>query len=201
MLDKSSKRAAAAADHNQIRSLTIDGVHLMPDNIVNLLEKALQDIIDRPADLDRVSQFEKFGLKPPKHFRATSQPALDTARIESFRERLEIMQKQRWEVRRGMSVTISHWSVVDLKKFNAFLDLIKQKISPPPPPPTFDPATMGAPPTARDVEDNGELEARAVKGGRGGGFGGALKKVGSGLEAWHHARHQHQRIPKSREQC
>ncbi|KAJ8456655.1 hypothetical protein ONZ45_g18637 [Pleurotus djamor] len=61
-------------------------------------------------------------------------------------------------------------------------DLIKQKISPPPPPPTFDPATMGAPPTARDVDDNEELEARAVKGGRGGGFGGALKKVGTGLE-------------------
>ena len=92
------------------------------------IEAALEEIIDRPAHFDRETQFEQYGLKPPKRFTKASQPALDVARIESFRERLEILQKQRWEVRRGMSITISHWMIEDVQKFQVFLDLIKQKI-------------------------------------------------------------------------
>lgn len=92
------------------------------------IEKALGDIIDRPAHTDRETQFETFGLKPPKKFTRASQPALDVARIESFRERLEILQHQRWEVKRGMSITISHWMIEDVAKFKTFLALVKEKI-------------------------------------------------------------------------
>jgi len=92
------------------------------------IETALQDIIDRPANSDRETQFAKYGLKPPKRFSNASQPALDIARIESFRERLEILQQQRWQVRRGMSITISHWMVYDNDKFQHYLALIKEKV-------------------------------------------------------------------------
>lgn len=92
------------------------------------IEQALQDIIDRPADMDRASQFEKYGLKPPTKFISSYQPALDTARLESFREKLELLQKQRWEVRRGMSITISHWVIKNTDKFQTFLSIIREKV-------------------------------------------------------------------------
>jgi hypothetical protein len=92
------------------------------------IEEALNDIIDRPAHTDRETQFELYGLKPPKKFSSASQPSLDVARIESFRERLEILQRQRWEIKRGMSITISHWVIQDLEKFKVFLNLIREKV-------------------------------------------------------------------------
>jgi len=92
------------------------------------IEQALNDIIDRPIYADRETQFERYGLKAPKIFKVASEPALDTARIESFRERLEILQQQKWEVRRGMSITASHWMIFDVEKFNNYLALIKEKI-------------------------------------------------------------------------
>jgi hypothetical protein len=92
------------------------------------IEQTLQEIIDRPADMDRASQFEKYGLKPPTKFISSYQPALDTARLESFREKLEILQEQRWEVRRGMSITISHWVIKNTDKFATFLSMIREKV-------------------------------------------------------------------------
>jgi hypothetical protein len=92
------------------------------------IEKALQDIIDRPVHTDRATQFEKYGLKPPKKFARTTEPALDAARLDAFREKLEILQQQRWEVRRGMSITITHWSIVDSDKFIAYLALIREQV-------------------------------------------------------------------------
>jgi hypothetical protein len=92
------------------------------------IEQALQSIIDRPAHLARTQQFEIYGLKPPKHFISSYQPALDTARLESFRAKLEMLQEQRWEVRRGMSIIISHWIIADPIKFKGYLDMIKAKV-------------------------------------------------------------------------
>jgi hypothetical protein len=92
------------------------------------IEKALEDIIDRPAHTDRETQFETYGLKPPKKFSRASQPALDVARIEAFRERMEIMERQRWEIKRGMSITVSHWMIEDVEKFKVFLAFVKEKV-------------------------------------------------------------------------
>ncbi|RDI86773.1 hypothetical protein Vi05172_g3054 [Venturia inaequalis] len=92
------------------------------------IEQALQDIIDRPADTDREAQFDHFGLKQPTKYHSSYQPALDTARLEAFRAKLEILQEQRWELRRGMSVTINHWAIKDTDKFETFLRLIKEKV-------------------------------------------------------------------------
>jgi hypothetical protein len=92
------------------------------------VEKALQDIVDRPAHTDRATQFEKYGLKPPKKFMMTTEPALDAARLDAFREKLEILQEQRWEIRRGMSITMSHWAIVDSEKFAKYLALILEQV-------------------------------------------------------------------------
>lgn len=92
------------------------------------IEQALEDIIDRPAHTDRETQFETYGLKPSKKFSRASQPALDVARIEAFRERMEIMERQRWEIKRGMSITVSHWMIEDVEKFKVFLAFAKEKV-------------------------------------------------------------------------
>ncbi|KAF2424464.1 hypothetical protein EJ08DRAFT_652336 [Tothia fuscella] len=94
----------------------------------NTIEKSLQNIIDRPAHLDRATQFEKYGLKSPRKFLTSSQTALDTARLEAFREKIEILQHQRWEVRRGMSITINHWIIADTQKFQIYLSLIREQV-------------------------------------------------------------------------
>jgi Prion-inhibition and propagation len=93
-----------------------------------MIEKALQSIIDRPAHVHRVTQFEKYGLKPPKRFSTAYQPALDTTRLEVFREKFEMLNRERWEVRRGMSVTAHHWSIVDCEKFKTFIGLVRDNV-------------------------------------------------------------------------
>ncbi|TID23311.1 hypothetical protein E6O75_ATG02947 [Venturia nashicola] len=92
------------------------------------IEQALQDIIDRPADTNRAAQFEQFGLKPLAKYHTAYQPALDTARLEAFRAKLDMLQKQRWESRRGMSITMNHWVIKNTDKFETFLSMIKQKV-------------------------------------------------------------------------
>ena len=92
------------------------------------IERALQNIIDRPSNVHRTSMMEMYGLKPPRKFTTLYQPALDTARLEVFRAKFEILNKERWEIRRGMSVTASHWSVIDPEKFKNFVALVKENV-------------------------------------------------------------------------
>lgn len=92
------------------------------------VERALQSIIDRPAHVHRTTMMEKYGLKPPRKFTSLYQPALDTARLEVFRAKFEALNNERWEVRRGMSVTANHWSVLDAEKFKAFVQLVKDNV-------------------------------------------------------------------------
>ena len=92
------------------------------------IEEALQSIIDRPVHVHRVTQFEKYGLKPPKKLSMHYQPALDTTRLEVFREKFEMLNHERWEVRRGMSITANHWVVHDVERFKSFITLVRDKI-------------------------------------------------------------------------
>ncbi|MBE7182662.1 MAG: hypothetical protein INR71_15895 [Terriglobus roseus] len=94
------------------------------------IEAALQAIIDRPAHTDRTTQFEKFGLKPPKRFAAGYEPALDFNRLEAFREKLFFLRERQHDgnPRRGKSATIVHWAIVDTGKFSAFVNLIRESI-------------------------------------------------------------------------
>lgn len=92
------------------------------------IEKSLQSIVDRPAHVHRTTMMEKYGLKPPKKFTALYQPALDTTRLEVFRAKFEALNKERWEVRRGMSVTANHWLVIDPEKFKSFVQLVTENV-------------------------------------------------------------------------
>lgn len=93
------------------------------------VEAALHNIIERPAHVHRVTQFEKYGLKPPKRFTVSYQPALDSARLEVFREKFEALNNERWEVRRGMSVTAHHWMLSEIDKFPVFIDLVRHNVN------------------------------------------------------------------------
>jgi hypothetical protein len=50
------------------------------------VRKALNEISGRPGNLSRDELMEKYGLKSPKHFSKVEYPALDTNRLEGFRE-------------------------------------------------------------------------------------------------------------------
>ncbi|KAF2104606.1 hypothetical protein NA57DRAFT_70812 [Rhizodiscina lignyota] len=94
------------------------------------VEAALQAIIDRPAHTDRVTQFEQYGLKPPKKFSPGFEPALDFNRLEAFREKLYYMRERikKGEPRRGKSATMVHWQIVDALKFQDFVKLIRDNV-------------------------------------------------------------------------
>lgn len=94
------------------------------------IEAALKAIIDRPHHTDRVTQFDHFGLKPPKRTPVMYEPALDFNRLEAFREKLYMM-RQRDPTRgpmRGKSMISSHWQIVDTAKFAGFVNLIRDSV-------------------------------------------------------------------------
>lgn len=103
---------------------------LEQEEIRRMVELSLQAIIDRPAHTDRVTQFEQFGLKPPKKFGSGFEPALDFNRLEAFREKLYLLREKikSGEPRRGKSATIVHWQIVDTSKFAGFLKLIRENV-------------------------------------------------------------------------
>lgn len=94
------------------------------------IEAALKAIIDRPHYTDRVTQFDQFGLKPPKRTPVMYEPALDFNRLEAFREKLYAM-RERDRTRgpmRGKSMLSSHWQIVDTAKFASFVKLIRDSV-------------------------------------------------------------------------
>lgn len=95
---------------------------------------ALNEIAGRPAHLSREELMEKYGLKNPKRFTTIEYPALDTNRLEAFREKYALLQdlvKQtggRLGVKRGMSMTMQHWTVRDVDKFVEFVKIVQGEI-------------------------------------------------------------------------
>ncbi|KAF2280961.1 uncharacterized protein EI97DRAFT_429052 [Westerdykella ornata] len=97
---------------------------------------ALNQIAGRPAYLTREELMAKYGLKSPKRFGPTlfEYPALDTNRLESFREKYSLLQdlarqeRGRPEGRRGLSMTAQRWVVQDVNKFCDFISTIKTEV-------------------------------------------------------------------------
>jgi hypothetical protein len=87
------------------------------------IDAVLRSILDRPANVDRVTQFAKYGLRPPKRDLVHPEPALDYSRMGAFRERYQRLGRQRLP-----SVTANHWQLVDVVKFKAFVLQIKEGI-------------------------------------------------------------------------
>ena len=93
------------------------------------IEKTLQAMIDRPSHDNRVAQFEKFGLRPPKRTWTRYEPALDGTRLEVFREKFEFLSGQRWEIKRGMNIPSHHWQIVDNGKFKAYVAIVRENVN------------------------------------------------------------------------
>ncbi|KAM0715578.1 hypothetical protein Q7P37_009076 [Cladosporium fusiforme] len=97
------------------------------------IEDALSSIVDRSAHTTRDEMMEKFGLKPPKRFTPDFQPALDTTRLEAFREKYELLKEvaesyARINSRRTNSIVMQSWTISDRAKFASFIRLTQEKI-------------------------------------------------------------------------
>lgn len=97
------------------------------------VESALSVLVDRSAGTSREEMMEKYGLKPPKKFSHEYQPALDTNRLEAFRERHELLKEvaetyAHINTRRQSSITSSSWVMSDYHKFAGFIKLTQEKI-------------------------------------------------------------------------
>lgn len=98
------------------------------------VRKALDEIAGRPSHLSRDELMAKYGLKSPKRFTMLEYPALDTNRLEAFREKYALLQDlarqmgTRVAVKRGMSMTMAHWTVHNVDKFDAFVATARAEI-------------------------------------------------------------------------
>lgn len=97
------------------------------------IEDALNAIVDRSSMVTREQMMEKYGLKPPKRFATEYQPALDTNRLEGFREKYELLQEvaetyANLNTRRKNSIIQTAWTIADNTKFASFIKLTQDKI-------------------------------------------------------------------------
>jgi hypothetical protein len=104
------------------------------DVIHDKIRKALDEIAGRPGHLSRDELMEKYGLKSPKRFNMLEHPALDTNRMEAFREKYGLLQDlvrqsgARANIKRSLSMTTTHWTVKDTKKFDEFVKAVRIEI-------------------------------------------------------------------------
>jgi hypothetical protein len=98
------------------------------------VRKALNEISGRPGNLSRDELMEKYGLKSPKHFSKVEYPALDTNRLEGFREKFALLQDLlrqtgvRTAMKRNMSMTTSHWTVKNSERFDQFVKTVRVEV-------------------------------------------------------------------------
>lgn len=98
------------------------------------VRQALNEIAGRPGNLSRDELMERYGLKSPKHFSRIEYPALDTNRLEGFREKYALLQDlvrqtgARASVKRNMSMTTSHWTVKNCDRFNQFVKTARTEV-------------------------------------------------------------------------
>lgn len=104
------------------------------DAIHEKVRKALSEIAGRPGHLSRDELMERYGLKSPKRFNMLEHPALDTNRMEAFREKFGLLQDlvrqsgARANIKRSMSMTTSHWTVKDTTKFDEFVRAVRIEV-------------------------------------------------------------------------
>jgi len=84
--------------------------------------QTLRTIIDRPKTMNRVSQFDNYGLKPAKKV-SRVEPALDATRLEAFRE-----QYYAFGTARSSSVTAHHWAIASNDKFRVFIAQTREAV-------------------------------------------------------------------------
>ncbi|KAH7072616.1 prion-inhibition and propagation-domain-containing protein [Paraphoma chrysanthemicola] len=107
----------------------------LDDDVINgKIRQALNEISGRPSNLSRDELMEKYGLKSPKHFSRIEYPALDTNRLEGFREKYALLQDlvrqmgARASIKRNMSMTTNHWTVKHSDRFNQFVRTVRTEV-------------------------------------------------------------------------
>jgi len=126
--------SAAYPDLKEPTFFTPRDARLDEPNVRQQVEDALSSIVDRSAHTTRDEMMEKFGLKPPKRFiPGDFQPALDSTRLEAFREKYELLKEvaesyARINSRRTNSIVMQTWTIVDRGKFASFIRLTQEKI-------------------------------------------------------------------------
>jgi hypothetical protein len=97
------------------------------------IEETLSAIVDRSSGLTREEMMAKFGLRPPKRYGPVLEPAMDASRLESFREKYELLREvaesyAQLNTRRTNSITYQSWTIADLNKFRSFINLTQEKV-------------------------------------------------------------------------
>ncbi|KAF2683277.1 hypothetical protein K458DRAFT_418916 [Lentithecium fluviatile CBS 122367] len=104
------------------------------ESINEKVRAALSEIEGRPSHLTREELMERYGLKTPKRFSSIEHPALDTNRLEAFREKYALLQDLvrqsgiRSGTKRSLSMTMSHWTVRDVTRFDEFVRTVKLEV-------------------------------------------------------------------------
>ncbi|KAI5360240.1 putative prion-inhibition and propagation, HeLo domain, HeLo domain superfamily [Septoria linicola] len=98
-----------------------------------VIEHTLSAIVDRSAGSTREEMMLKFGLKPPKRFGPTLEQAMDTTRLEGFREKYELLREVAEDIaqintRRNNSLVFTPWMIADISKFGSFIELTQEKV-------------------------------------------------------------------------
>ncbi|EME84760.1 uncharacterized protein MYCFIDRAFT_210971 [Pseudocercospora fijiensis CIRAD86] len=98
------------------------------------IEQTLSAIVDRSSAHSREEMMAKFGLKPPKRLGGgLPEPAMDSTRLEAFREKYELLREvaesyARINTRRNNSLIHTSWQIADVTKFGVFIQLTQEKV-------------------------------------------------------------------------
>ncbi len=98
------------------------------------IRRGLHELTDRPSNVSREELMSVYGLKKPKAFNKNEQPALDTNRLEGFREKYALLgdlmrsSGTRANMKRNASMTTSHWTVKDSTRFSQFVKSVRIEV-------------------------------------------------------------------------
>jgi hypothetical protein len=99
-----------------------------------IIEDALSAIVDRTSCATREEMMAKYGLKPPRKVSIYLERPLDPARLEAFRERLDLLHEVAEKyahidtTRRAGSLVRSSWHIADCAQFAAFITATQERI-------------------------------------------------------------------------
>ena len=107
----------------------------LDEEVINAkIRRALHEIAGRPANMSRDELMNVYGLKSPKSFARIEYPALDTNRLEGFREKYALLKDllnqtgARSSLKRNPSITTSHWTVKDTTRFAQYVKVVRTEV-------------------------------------------------------------------------
>lgn len=97
------------------------------------IEEALNAMADKFSHLTKEQMLDQYGLKAPKTARHRHEPSLDTARLEGFREKYELLLEvaesyAQLSVRKSKSNAEECWVVTEPARFTTFIKLVQEKV-------------------------------------------------------------------------